>query len=60
MSRLVLIALVGALLGAAVARTESEWHACAYAGAVAFGLLSLVLLIGGACLAVAAFRRSAS
>lgn len=57
-SRMSLIVVVGAFLGAAVARAETEWHADAYLGAAAFGVLSLFLFIGGAFLVHAAVRRS--
>ncbi|WP_194869431.1 hypothetical protein [Myxococcus sp. AB025B] len=59
MSRRLLLAILAATLcGVAAAHAHAEWRACAYLGAAAFGVLSLILFLGGACLAVAAFRRS--
>ena len=50
--RLVLVSLAAGLSGVSAAHAQSEWRACAYLGAGAFGLLALALFIGGAYLLV--------
>jgi hypothetical protein len=56
--RLILAILAAALCGVAAAHAHAEWRACAYVGAGGWGLVALVLFLGGAYLVVAALRRS--